>query len=144
MVRNSAFKRVLLHRPGNEYLNLTPNTLERLLFDDIPYLKIAKEEHDAFANALRQEGVEVVYLVDLMAETLDLNPEIREKFIKQFIKEGDVSSPNVAEVCYKFLNKISNNKELVSKCIEGIDDSELTEIQEKVVFMLLEILVKWY
>jgi arginine deiminase len=122
-------KRVLLHRPGKEYLNLTPNTLERLLFDDVPYLKVAEQEHDAFADALRKEGVEVVYLVDLMAETLDSNPSIREKFIKQFIKEGDVSSPKVAEICFNFLNNITNNKELVSKCIEGIDDSELTELQ---------------
>jgi arginine deiminase len=37
-------KRVLLHRPGNELLNLTPDSLQRLLFDDIPYLKIAREE----------------------------------------------------------------------------------------------------
>lgn len=66
-------KRVLVHRPGDEFLNLTPNTLERLLFDDIPYLKIAQQEHDAFANALRSEGVEVVYLVDLVAETLDVD-----------------------------------------------------------------------
>ena len=58
-------KKVLMHRPGDEFLNLTPNTLERLLFDDIPYLKIAQQEHDAYANALRAEGVEVVYLVDL-------------------------------------------------------------------------------
>ena len=54
-------KKVLMHRPGDEFLNLTPNTLERLLFDDIPYLKIAQEEHDAYANALRAEGVEVVF-----------------------------------------------------------------------------------
>ena len=53
-------KRVLVHRPGEEFLNLTPNTLERLLFDDIPYLKVAQMEHDAFTNALRDEGVEVV------------------------------------------------------------------------------------
>ena len=45
-------KKVLMHRPGEEFLNLTPNTLERLLFDDIPYLKVAQEEHDTFANAL--------------------------------------------------------------------------------------------
>ena len=50
-------KKVLMHRPGEEFLNLTPNTLERLLFDDIPYLKQAQAEHDAFANALRAEGV---------------------------------------------------------------------------------------
>ena len=54
-------KKVLVHRPGDEFLNLTPNTLERLLFDDIPYLKIAQQEHDAYANALRNEGIEVVY-----------------------------------------------------------------------------------
>ena len=39
-------KKVLLHRPGKELLNLTPNTLEELLFDDIPFLKVAQEEHD--------------------------------------------------------------------------------------------------
>ena len=54
-------KKVLLHRPGKELLNLTPNTLEELLFDDIPFLKVAQEEHDAFAQALRDNGVEVVY-----------------------------------------------------------------------------------
>ena len=64
-------KTVLLHRPGKEFENLTPNTLQRLLFDDIPYLKIAQEEHDKFAETLRNEGVEVVYLVDLVAEALD-------------------------------------------------------------------------
>ena len=52
-------KKVLLHRPGDELLNLTPNTLEELLFDDIPFLKVAQEEHDAFAKILRDEGVEV-------------------------------------------------------------------------------------
>ena len=42
-------KKVLLHRPGNELLNLTPDTLEELLFDDIPYLPIAQREHDEFS-----------------------------------------------------------------------------------------------
>ena len=73
-------KKVLLHRPGKELLNLTPDTLEELLFDDIPFLKVAIEEHEAFAKILRDNGVEVVYLEELMAETLDLNPGLREKF----------------------------------------------------------------
>ncbi|WP_229117022.1 arginine deiminase family protein, partial [Eggerthella lenta] len=72
-------KKVLLHRPGRELLNLTPNTLEELLFDDIPFLKVAQEEHDAFAQILRDNGVEVVYLEKLMAEVLDQKPELREK-----------------------------------------------------------------
>ncbi|MEF9961532.1 MAG: arginine deiminase family protein, partial [Erysipelotrichaceae bacterium] len=53
-------KKVLLHRPGNELLNLTPETLERLLFDDIPYLKVAQAEHDAFAKILTDNNIEVV------------------------------------------------------------------------------------
>ena len=62
-------KKVLLQRPGNEFLNLTPNSLERLLFDDIPYLKAAQAEHDVLAETLRAEGVEVVYLTDLIARS---------------------------------------------------------------------------
>ena len=71
-------KKVLLHRPGNELLNLTPDTLGELLFDDIPYLPDAQKEHDGFANALRDNGVEVVYLEDLMAEVIDNNKEVRD------------------------------------------------------------------
>ena len=63
-------KRVLLHRPGAELENLMPEYLERLLFDDIPYLKEAQREHDAFADCLRAQGVEVVYLRDLVAESI--------------------------------------------------------------------------
>ena len=66
-------KKVLVHRPGDELLNLTPNALDELLFDDIPDLDKAKEEHDEFANIFRNEGVEVVYLEDLMADTLKEN-----------------------------------------------------------------------
>ena len=54
--------KVLLHRPAAELENLMPEYLERLLFDDIPYLKEAQREHDAFADCLRNQGVEVVYL----------------------------------------------------------------------------------
>ena len=71
-VRNEIkpLRKVLLHRPGNELLNITPDRLGELLFDDIPYLKEAQEEHDAFARVLRENGVEVVYLEDLMTEVL--------------------------------------------------------------------------
>lgn len=49
-------RKVLLHRPGQELENLMPEYLERLLFDDIPYLKEAQAEHDAFAQCLRDAG----------------------------------------------------------------------------------------
>ena len=124
-------KKVLMHRPGDEFLNLTPNTLERLLFDDIPYLKIAQQEHDAYANALRAEGVEVVYLVDLAAEALEAGGRtVRRKFLEQFIAEAGVTSPKVAKHCFDFLNAIKDTRDMVKKCIAGIDISELKKLGE--------------
>ena len=122
-------KKVLMHRPGEEFLNLTPNTLERLLFDDIPYLKQAQEEHDAFANALRAEGVEVVYLVDLAAEAIEAGGRtVRRKFLEQFIAEAGVTSPKVVKHCFDFLNGIKDTREMVRKCIAGVDISELKKL----------------
>ena len=66
-------KKVLLHRPGKELLNLTPDTLGRLLFDDIPFLPDAIKEHEEFSKILTDNGVEVVYLEDLMTEVLNLS-----------------------------------------------------------------------
>ncbi len=122
-------KKVLMHRPGEEFLNLTPNTLDRLLFDDIPYLKVAQEEHDAYANALRSEGVEVVYLVDLTAEALEAGGRtVRKKFLEQFIAEAGVTSPKVVKHCFDFLNNIKDTRDMVRKCIAGIDISELKKL----------------
>ena len=118
-------KRVLLHRPGNELLNLTPDSLQRLLFDDIPYLKIAREEHDEFARILTMNGVEVVYLEDLMTEVLDLNPELKEKFIRQFVYEAGIKTPKYKNTVINFLMGFSDNKELVLKTMEGININEL-------------------
>jgi arginine deiminase len=61
---------VLLHRPGPELARLTPRNNDSLLFDGIPWVGRAQEEHDAFAGALRERGVEVLYLGELLAETL--------------------------------------------------------------------------
>ena len=62
---------VLLKRPRKEIENLTPDIMERLLFDDIPHLPVIQKEHDKFADALRDNGVEVLYLEKLSAEALD-------------------------------------------------------------------------
>ena len=106
-------KKVLLHRPGKELLNLTPDSLSRLLFDDIPYLPDAIKEHDAFAKALKDNGVEVVYLEDLMAEVISLSPEIKEEFIEQFMDEADINSYKYRGIVYKYLTDIKDSKKLV-------------------------------
>ena len=118
-------KKVLLHRPGKELLNLTPDTLSRLLFDDIPYLPDAIKEHDEFAQALKDNGVEVVYLEDLMTEVLEINPNIKEKFINQFIDEAGIKTKKYKNLTKHFLESIKDNKELVLKRMEGIQIYEL-------------------
>ena len=62
---------VLLHRPGPELKRLTPRNNDKLLFDGIPWVGRAQDEHDAFAQPLRDHGVEVLYLADLLAEALE-------------------------------------------------------------------------
>lgn len=62
---------VMLHRPGAEISRLTPRNNDALLFDGVPWLGRAQEEHDAFAQALRDHDVEVLYLVELLEQTLD-------------------------------------------------------------------------
>jgi arginine deiminase len=126
-------KKVLLHRPGAEFLNLTPDTLQRLLFDDIPYLKVAQEEHDMFARTLTDNGVEVVYLEDLMTETLNISNEIKEEFLNQFIEEAGIKNNKFKKYVYDFLMAIDDTKEMVLKTMGGIniDEIEAINIDEK-------------
>jgi arginine deiminase len=119
-------KKVILHRPGNELLNLTPDTLERLLFDDIPFLEIAQQEHDAFAQALRDNGVEVVYLEDLMAETIRDNAALRSQFIEQWIEEANVHTEKWHKILHEYLDsEYADAKALVEKTMTGITLDEL-------------------
>ncbi len=119
-------KKVLLHRPGAELLNLTPDTLEELLFDDIPYLKIAVEEHDKFAEILQENGTQVVYLEDLVAETLR-DPQVREQFLRQFIREAGIYSEKYQALLYEFFSKYDDSKELVLKTMQGVNRDELVD-----------------
>jgi len=70
-------RQAIVHRPGLELSRLSPRNIEELLFDDVMWAKMAKEEHDAFAEALREHGVRVHYFTDLLSETLEI-PEARD------------------------------------------------------------------
>ncbi|GAA3860892.1 arginine deiminase [Saccharothrix violaceirubra] len=61
---------VLLHRPGAELKRLTPRNNDQLLFDGVPWVDRAQEEHDAFAEVLRVRGVEVLLLSDVLVAAL--------------------------------------------------------------------------
>lgn len=117
-------KKVLLHRPGKELENLMPEYLERLLFDDIPYLKVAQEEHDAFASIFKDKGIEVVYLEDLAADSL-CNEEIKSQFIDEYIEEAGIKENRESGILKEYFMSFGSNKEMVSKMMEGIRKSEI-------------------
>ena len=118
-------KKVLLHRPGRELLHLTPDRLPELLFDDIPFLKVAQQEHDAFAQILRSNGAEVVYLEDLMAEVLKLHPEQTKPFLYQWLSEGNIKTRRWQDKLYEYLIGNFEGKALVEKTMEGITLKEM-------------------
>ena len=124
-------KVVLLHEPGDELHNLTPKKLDDLLFDDIPWLPLAKKEHQAFAKTFKDAGVKVAYLTDLMTEVLDSSSDIKNEFVEQFIKEAHIRSNTLREVATEYLKAFKDNKELVLKTIAGIKKSELPNYQVK-------------
>ena len=126
-------RKVLLHRPGRELLNITPDTLQELLFDDIPFLKVAQQEHDAFARVLRDNGVEVVYLEDLMTDVLRLNPKLIEPFLYQWLYEGDIKTRRWQDKLYNYMVSSFKGKDLVLKTMEGITLKEMEEYTGKTI-----------
>ena len=118
---------VMLHRPGRELENLMPEYLERLLFDDIPYLKVAREEHDAFAQCLRDNGVEVLYLADLVAETIGENA-VRQELIEQFLDEAEVNKHRVREIMRDYFAEM-DNRTLVDTMMAGVRKSEIRSFE---------------
>ncbi len=116
-------RRVLLHRPGRELENLMPEYIERLLFDDIPYLKIARQEHDAFCDLLRQNGAEVVYLTDLVAESLT-NEDIKDNFLREYVAEAGIRGEKRTGMILDYFKALST-KNMVEKMMEGVRKSEI-------------------
>lgn len=116
-------EQVLLHRPGAELEQLVPGELERLLFDDIPYLQAAQQEHDAFAEMLRHNGTQVLYLEELMAQTLAADPQVRRRFVRQFIEEGGRIARHFQPALYEYLTALADD-ELVRRTMTGVSMEE--------------------
>ena len=122
-------KTVLLHEPGEELHNLTPKHLDDLLFDDIPWLPLAKKEHQKFAQTFIDAGIKVVYLVDLVVEALDTDEGLKDQFIKQFIKEANINSVTLSEIVYDYLKGFEDTRTMVLKTIAGIKKTELPDFK---------------
>ena len=113
-------KRVLLQRPGRELEHLSPNTMGQLLFDDIPYLYGAQREHDCFAQILRDNGAEVVYLEDLTAQVLAGDEELRRRFVEETIRRAGSTAMGYRGDLKRYLLDIQDPLELVLKTMEGV------------------------
>ena len=116
---------VLLHRPGSELEQLAPNSMARLLFDDIPYLRGAQTEHDAFADVLRAQGVQVLYLSELTAQTLAQSETLRQQFINDFIHRSGCVADSYREALVELLMAIEDPHALVLKTMGGVRFDEL-------------------
>jgi arginine deiminase len=115
---------VMLHRPGPELRRLTPRNNDKLLFDGIPWVGRAQEEHDAFAEALRSHGVEVLYLAELLTETLG-TPEARRLTIDAVLAAPRLGGTLRAEVAAHLEGL--HPDDLATVLIAGLAHEELHE-----------------
>lgn len=127
---------VLLHRPGDEIKNLVPDYLEKLLFDDIPYLEVAKKEHDNFAKILQDNGVKVVYLEDLVSEAIT-DKSVRELMIEEYLDEAQLEGRGRRDAVKYYFSSLSN-RDLINKMMAGIRKTEIPRFVAKSLVDMIE------
>ncbi len=113
---------VMLHRPGPELKRLTPRNNDSLLFDGIPWIERAQEEHDVFAQALRDRGVEVLYLIDLLEQTLE-SPQARARAVSD-VTGGLLMGETMREYFVDHLGSL-DPYELAAALTAGIRNDEV-------------------
>lgn len=118
-------KQVMLHRPGKEIDRLTIDNMDELLFDDLLWLEQAQREHDNFAEMLRNEGTEVLYFNECLAQVME-TPAIRERLIKDIFK-FECLDRRLSEV---FITELMNmpSLELADHLIAGYTKKEVRDV----------------
>ncbi|WP_415814915.1 arginine deiminase [Mesobacillus thioparans] len=129
-------KTVLLKRPGIEVENLVPEYLQRLLFDDIPYLPIIQREHDYFAETLRNRGIEVLYLEKLVVETLS-NEKIRRQFVDEMLRESQSSANGATDTLREYLLSFPTQA-MVEKIMGGVLKREIDTTKKVHLYEFME------
>lgn len=120
-------KTVLLHRIGPEVEGLVPDNFSRLLFDDIPYLKVARAEHEAFAELLRANGVEVLYYVDELTRALS-DGAVRQSFLRRLIAESRVSSQTLEAALLEYLGAM-DTEQMIRTAIAGVRRKDMPDFR---------------
>lgn len=125
-------RKVLMHRPGVCMERLTPSNRTEFLFDDVVWVERAQQEHDAFTALLRERGVEVLYLQDLLEETLRLSDETRHHAVQRVVSSYTVGLSLVDELRAYLLSMDAGRLAevllggLIISDLEGIDLAALS------------------
>ena len=90
-------RKVIVHRPDLELRRLTPTNHDDLLFDDVLWVRKAREQHDVFVDLMRDRGAEVYHLTDLLGETLE-SQKVRELMVDRVVTEYTVGAGAVDDV----------------------------------------------
>ena len=93
-----ALRVAILHRPGAELRRLNPRNSDQLLFDGLPWVRRAQEEHDEFAELLRSRGVEVLLLSDLLTEALNHSGAARMQGVASAVDARRLGAPLAQEL----------------------------------------------
>ncbi|MEU8137953.1 arginine deiminase [Streptodolium elevatio] len=118
-------KQVILHRPDLELKRLTPTNKDELLFDDVLWVKRAREEHDAFADALRDRGITVYLFAELLRDTVGSEPAAKKLILDRVFDERAYGLLAVDELRGLFENFDTDT--LVTHLIGGITKREVLE-----------------
>ncbi len=118
-------QRVVLHKPGQELVGMKADEFEKCWIHDAFYLDYAQMEHDAFAKILRDEGAEVLYMEDLLAETLDQHPEAKKAFLDEYTSQLVMTDPELLPLVRAKLESIEDNAAFVQKALLGMRLHEL-------------------
>ncbi|OWZ82663.1 arginine deiminase [Natranaerobius trueperi] len=122
-------QKVMLYKPGKELEYLFPMYLEEMLFDEIPWLKRAQEEHDGFSDTLKKAGVEIYYVDELMSEILDRN-NLKKQFITEHLNLSDIANPDTREAVFDYLmNKTTT--ETVKTLIKGLRKDYVEQLKKE-------------
>jgi arginine deiminase len=117
---------IFLHKPQAELHNMVPANMTRLLFDDLPDAQMAGEEYDSYLDVLRQNGVEIHFIEDLVAEAIDA-AGVKEEFLRDFFAVHHLDDQEQIQVLVDYFSDYEQTVDMVSKLIAGLRKEELPE-----------------
>ncbi|MGE5677038.1 MAG: arginine deiminase, partial [Pseudomonadota bacterium] len=122
-------KAVLLHKPGKELERLTPDYLRELLFDDIPWLRKMRDEHDEFAGVLTKRGAKVYYIEDLLEEVLG-NVDVKRNLINDILLHSNIENNDLREMIFSYLFDKSP-AEVTEVAIAGLNKKDIPDLERE-------------